>query len=165
MGILFTNRKSPSFHSESIPGRSEAIPLHTSRQKKQKKKQVISINLCQPAQPMQAYMGQNFLLFLSFCMSKDLWKLSFIRLLDIMDVFDPQVCDGLIFTIGHSNALTPFHTIPTFNNPKQEDQSAPNLVKMSAPNLVKMYMTIRSPMSSIMEQIRPELSMLSALEL
>ena len=34
----------------------------------------------------------------------------------------------------------------------------------SAPNLVKMYMTIRSQMSLIMDLIGPELSELSALE-
>ena len=38
-------------------------------------------------------------------------------------------------------------------------------IDQSAPNLVKMYMTLRSRMSLIMDQIRPELSELSALEL
>ena len=38
-------------------------------------------------------------------------------------------------------------------------------IKLSAPNLVRMYMTIRSRMSSIIEQIGPKLSKLSALEL
>ena len=39
-------------------------------------------------------------------------------------------------------------------------------IDQSAPNLVKMYMTIlRSPMSFIMDVIRPELSELSNLEL
>ena len=38
-------------------------------------------------------------------------------------------------------------------------------INQSAPNLVHMYMTIRSPMSLIMELIGPELSELSALEL
>ena len=38
-------------------------------------------------------------------------------------------------------------------------------IDQSAPNLVKMYMTLRSRMSSIMDVIRPELSVLSALEL
>ena len=38
-------------------------------------------------------------------------------------------------------------------------------IDQSAPNLVKMYMTLRSRMSSIMDQIGPELSELSALEL
>ena len=37
-------------------------------------------------------------------------------------------------------------------------------IDQSAPNLVKMYMTLRSRMSSIMDQIGPELSELSALE-
>ena len=37
-------------------------------------------------------------------------------------------------------------------------------IDQSAPNLVKMYMTLRSQISSIMDQIRPELSELSALE-
>ena len=37
-------------------------------------------------------------------------------------------------------------------------------IDQSAPNLVKMYKTLRSRMSSIMDQIRPELSELSALE-
>ena len=37
-------------------------------------------------------------------------------------------------------------------------------IDQSAPNLVKMYMTLRSPMSSIMDLIGPELSELSALE-
>ena len=38
-------------------------------------------------------------------------------------------------------------------------------INQSAPNLVRMYATIRSRISSIMEQIRPELPELSALEL
>ena len=38
-------------------------------------------------------------------------------------------------------------------------------IDQSASNLVKMYMTIRSRMSSIMDVIRPELSVLSYLEL
>ena len=38
-------------------------------------------------------------------------------------------------------------------------------IGQSAPNLFKMYMTLRSPMSSIMDVIRPELSELSTLEL
>ena len=38
-------------------------------------------------------------------------------------------------------------------------------IDQSTPNLVKMYMTIRSPMSLIMDLIRPELSELSTLEL
>ena len=38
-------------------------------------------------------------------------------------------------------------------------------IDQSAPNLVKMYVIIRSPMSSIMDLIGPELSKLSALEL
>ena len=38
-------------------------------------------------------------------------------------------------------------------------------IDQSAPNLVKMYMTIRSRMSSIMDVIRRELSVLSNLEL
>ena len=38
-------------------------------------------------------------------------------------------------------------------------------INQSEPNLVKVYMTIRSWMSLIMEQIGPELSKLSALEL
>ena len=38
-------------------------------------------------------------------------------------------------------------------------------IDQSAPNLVKMYMTIRSRMSSIMDVIRPELSVLYNLEL
>ena len=38
-------------------------------------------------------------------------------------------------------------------------------IDQSAPNLVKMYVIIRSPMSSIMDLIEPELSKLSALEL
>ena len=38
-------------------------------------------------------------------------------------------------------------------------------INQSPPNLVRMYMTIRSRISSIMEVIRPELSVLSALEL
>ena len=37
-------------------------------------------------------------------------------------------------------------------------------IDQSAPNLVKMYMTLRSPMSSIMDLIGPELSELSVLE-
>ena len=37
-------------------------------------------------------------------------------------------------------------------------------IDQSAPNLVKMFMTLRSQMSSIMDQIGPELSKLSALE-
>ena len=37
-------------------------------------------------------------------------------------------------------------------------------IDQSAPNLVKMYMTLRSQMSLIMDQIGPELSKLSALE-
>ena len=37
-------------------------------------------------------------------------------------------------------------------------------IDQSAPNLVKTYMTLRSRMSSIMDQIEPELSELSALE-
>ena len=37
-------------------------------------------------------------------------------------------------------------------------------IDQSAPNLVTMYMTIRSQISSIMDQIKPELSELSALE-
>ena len=42
---------------------------------------------------------------------------------------------------------------------------ASTTINQSAPNLLDMYMTIRSCMSSIMELIRPELSVLSALEL
>ena len=38
-------------------------------------------------------------------------------------------------------------------------------IDQSAPNLVRMYVIIRSRMSSIMDQIRPELFELSALEL
>ena len=38
-------------------------------------------------------------------------------------------------------------------------------IDKSGPNFVKMYMTIRSPMSSIMDVIRPELYELSTLEL
>ena len=38
-------------------------------------------------------------------------------------------------------------------------------IDQSAPNLVKMYIILRSRMSSIMDQIGPELSKLSALEL
>ena len=41
--------------------------------------------------------------------------------------------------------------------------SSPN-INQSAPNLVKMYVTIRSRMSSIMDQIGAELSDLFALE-
>ena len=37
-------------------------------------------------------------------------------------------------------------------------------IDQSAPNLVKMYMTLRSQISSIMDQIGPELSELSVLE-
>ena len=37
-------------------------------------------------------------------------------------------------------------------------------INQSLPNLVKMYMTTRARMSTIMEQIGPELSKLSALE-
>ena len=37
-------------------------------------------------------------------------------------------------------------------------------IDQSAPNMVKMYMTIRSPMSLIMDLIGPELSKVSALE-
>ena len=37
-------------------------------------------------------------------------------------------------------------------------------IDQTAPNLVQMYMTIRSGMSLIMEQIGPELLMLPALE-
>ena len=37
-------------------------------------------------------------------------------------------------------------------------------INQSAPNLVKMYVIIRSQMSSIMDQVGPELSELSALE-
>ena len=37
-------------------------------------------------------------------------------------------------------------------------------IDQSTPNLVKMYVTIRSQMSSIMDQIGPELFELSALE-
>ena len=37
-------------------------------------------------------------------------------------------------------------------------------IDQSAPNLVKMYMNLRSQMSSIMDQIGPKLSELSALE-
>ena len=37
-------------------------------------------------------------------------------------------------------------------------------INQSAPNLVKMYVTIRSRMSSTVDQIGPELSKLSALE-
>ena len=44
------------------------------------------------------------------------------------------------------------------------DQSSTN-IDQSAPNLVKMYVIIRSPMSSIMDLIGPELAKLSALEL
>ena len=43
-------------------------------------------------------------------------------------------------------------------------RSATN-IDQSAPNLVKMYVIIRSRMSWIMDQIGPELSELSALEL
>ena len=43
-------------------------------------------------------------------------------------------------------------------------RSATN-IDQSAPNLVKMYLIIRSRMSWIMDQIGPELSELSALEL
>ena len=42
---------------------------------------------------------------------------------------------------------------------------APTNIDQSAPNLDKMYMTIRSRMSSSMDDIRPELSELSTLEL
>ena len=42
--------------------------------------------------------------------------------------------------------------------------SSTNIVQ-SAPNLVKMYVTIRSGMSMMMDQIGPELPELSALEL
>ena len=38
-------------------------------------------------------------------------------------------------------------------------------INQSSPNLVKMYMTTIARMSSILEQIGPELSKLSALEL
>ena len=38
-------------------------------------------------------------------------------------------------------------------------------IDQSASKLVKMYVTIRSQMNSIMDQIRPELSELSTLEL
>ena len=38
-------------------------------------------------------------------------------------------------------------------------------INQSAPNLVKLYVIIRSHMSLIMDQIRPELFELSALEL
>ena len=38
-------------------------------------------------------------------------------------------------------------------------------INQSASNLVQMYMTLRSPMSSVMELIRPEVSELSALKL
>ena len=41
--------------------------------------------------------------------------------------------------------------------------ASPN-INQSAPNLVKMYVTIRSPMSSIMDLIGAELSELFALE-
>ena len=37
-------------------------------------------------------------------------------------------------------------------------------INQLAPNLVKMYVTIRSPMSSIMDLVRSELSELFALE-
>ena len=37
-------------------------------------------------------------------------------------------------------------------------------IDQSAPNLVKIYMTLRFQISLIMDQIRPELSELSALE-
>ena len=37
-------------------------------------------------------------------------------------------------------------------------------INQSAPNLVKMYMTIRSHMSTILDLIGPEMSVLSALE-
>ena len=37
-------------------------------------------------------------------------------------------------------------------------------INQSTPDLVKMYMTLRSGMSSIMDLIRPELLVLSALE-
>ena len=40
----------------------------------------------------------------------------------------------------------------------------PTNIDQSAPNLVKMYMTLRSRMSLIMDQIGPELFELSALE-
>ena len=42
---------------------------------------------------------------------------------------------------------------------------SPTNIDQSALNLVKMYVIIRSPMSSIMDLIGPELSELSALEL
>ena len=38
-------------------------------------------------------------------------------------------------------------------------------INQSAPNLVKIYVTVRSQVGSIMHLIRPELSVLSALEL
>ena len=38
-------------------------------------------------------------------------------------------------------------------------------IDQSAPNLIKMYVTIRSPMSLILDVIRPELSELTTLEL
>ena len=38
-------------------------------------------------------------------------------------------------------------------------------IDQSTPNLIKMYMTVRSRVSSIMDIIRPELSLLSTLEL
>ena len=41
---------------------------------------------------------------------------------------------------------------------------ASTTIDQSAPNLVKMYMTVKSQMNSIMDQIGPELSELSALE-
>ena len=38
-------------------------------------------------------------------------------------------------------------------------------INQSAPNLVTMYMSIRSPMSLIMDQVIPDQSVLSALEI
>ena len=42
---------------------------------------------------------------------------------------------------------------------------ASTIINQSAPNLVTMYMSIRSPMSLIMDQVIPDQSVLSALEI
>ena len=74
-------------------------------------------------------------------------------ILKIMDQIEPEHPDLFALEFGKIAEPDFVYTLVSAN------------IDQTAPNLIKMYVTIRSRMSSIMNLIEPELSVLSALEL
>ena len=70
----------------------------------------------------------------------------------IMGQIEPEHSELFALECGKMSELHFVYTLASTN------------INQSAPNLVEMYVTIRSPMSSIMDLIGPELSELFALE-